>query len=82
MSAGNLEAIKAKYHFKDISIATWRDPSLSVHPARGGPSSALDSSDIGYKPRYKVRYPAIEPTDDEDSGQDGSGDTHDEGSTC
>ena len=71
MSAANLDEVKKKYNFKEISVATWRDPSLSVHPARGGPRAPLISPDTVSKPfvpTYKVKYPAVpEPTDDEES---------------
>ena len=73
----NLDAVKKKYNFKQISVATWRDPSLSVLSARGGPNSPSISADaVGkpYVPTYKVRYnPIPEPTDDEESGKDGEG---------
>jgi hypothetical protein len=74
MSAANLDAIKKRYNFKHIAIATWRDPSLSVHPARGGPKAPLISpEDAGrpFVPQYKVKYDALpQPTDDEDSGKE------------
>ncbi|KAK3696866.1 hypothetical protein LTR37_017772 [Vermiconidia calcicola] len=73
MSAANLDAIKKKYKFKDISIATWRDPSLSVHPARGGPKAPTILPEVAGKPfvpTYKVKYNTVpEPTDDEESGK-------------
>lgn len=78
MSATNLDAVKKKYNFKQISVATWRDPSLSVLSARGGPRSPSISADAAskpYVPTYKVRYSTLpEPTDDEESGKDGEGD--------
>lgn len=74
MSAANLDAVKKKYKFKEIAVATWRDPSLSVLSARGGPTSpALSPDALGrpYIPTYKVKYnPLPEPTDDEDSGNE------------
>lgn len=63
------DAVKERYGYKEISIATWRDPMLSVHPARGGPKTPTISPESAAKPfipRYKVRYPVPEPTDDED----------------
>ena len=68
MSAANLDEIKNKYGFKEISVATWRDPSLSVHPARGGPDSPSLPRGAFYVPTYKANY---ESTDDEDSGSEG-----------
>ncbi|USW53622.1 hypothetical protein Slin15195_G069410 [Septoria linicola] len=64
------DAVRERYGYKEISIATWRDPRLSVHPARGGPKSPTISPETASKPfipRYKVRYPVPEPTDDEES---------------
>lgn len=64
------DAVKQKYGYKEMNIATWRDPRLSVHPARGGPKSPTISPESASKPfipRYKVRYPLPEPTDGEDS---------------
>ena len=75
MSAANLDAVKKKFNFKEISIATWRHPSESIHPARGGPISPSLSPSAVYKPTYKVKYrPPVEFTDDEESGKDGEGD--------
>ena len=77
MSAADLDAVKKKYKFKEVAIATWRDPSLSVLSARGGPQSPTFSSDaVGkpYIPTYKVKYDTLpEPTDDEGSEKDGEG---------
>ena len=74
MSAANLDAVKKKYKFKEIAVATWRDPSLSVLSARGGPQTPTYSADaIGkpYIPTYKVKYNALpERTDDEESEKD------------
>jgi hypothetical protein len=74
MSAANLDAVKKKYKFKEIAVATWRDPSLSVLSARGGPTTPTISADaLGrpYIPTYKVKYNRPpEPTDDEDSGNE------------
>lgn len=78
MSATNLDAIMKRYKFSDISIATWRDPALSVHPARGGPTPTFVTPDAAakpYTPAYKVKY-NLPPkaTDDLESGTDGDGD--------
>ncbi|KAK5131691.1 hypothetical protein LTR08_000745 [Meristemomyces frigidus] len=74
MSAVNLDEIKKRYNFKQISVATWRDPKGSILPARGGPASPLISAAAAaspYTPTYKVNYRRPpEPTDDEESGQD------------
>lgn len=74
MSAANLDAVKKKYKFKNISIATWRDPSLSTIPARGGPKSpTISPEDVAkpYIPTYKVRYdPLPNQTDDEETGNE------------
>ena len=74
MSVSHLDAIKKKYGFQTLNVATWRDPKLSVHPARGGPKGPSISPDLAAKPfelTYKVRIkpppPPPEPTDDEDS---------------
>ena len=65
MSAANLDAIKKKYNFKEINVATWRDPSLSGDSGFPG---------APYTPTYKVRYDALpEPTDDELSEDFGDG---------
>ena len=64
MSITTFDAIKKKYKFKEISVATWRDPALSVHPARGGPDSPNPFSGA----TYKVRLDHLsQPTDDEGS---------------
>ena len=73
MSAANLDAVKKKYKFKEIAVATWRDPALSVLSTRGGPTSPATSGDaLGrpYIPTYKVKYRLPQPTDDEDSGNE------------
>lgn len=69
------DAVKAKYGYREISIATWRDPRQSVHPARGGPrvspSVSPESASkpfIPYRVKYRPRPP--EPTDDEESDDD------------
>ncbi|EME46227.1 hypothetical protein DOTSEDRAFT_70282 [Dothistroma septosporum NZE10] len=74
MSVSHLDAIKKKYGFQTLNVATWRDPKLSVHPARGGPKGPTISPDLAAKPfelTYKVRIkpppPPPEPTDDEES---------------
>lgn len=73
--AYNLDAVKARYGYKEISIAQWRNPRLSVHPARGGPKSPTMSAEAAaqpYIPRYKVKYRVPVPTDDEESEDDKS----------
>ncbi|KAK6396432.1 hypothetical protein LTR65_009516 [Meristemomyces frigidus] len=74
MSAVNLDEIKKKYGFKNVSVATWRDPSGSILPARGGPRSPSISAAAAakpYTPTYKVSYrKPPEPTDDEESEED------------
>ena len=76
MSASQLEELKKKYKFKEISVATWRNPSQSTLAARGGPKSPTFSADAVAKPfvpTYKVSYakPKVpEPTDDEESEDD------------
>ncbi len=82
MSAANLDAVKKKYKFKEIAVATWRDPSLSVLSARGNISP--DVTGRPYIPTYKVKYnPLPEPTDDEDSSIEGEQDSASpNGNTC
>lgn len=73
MASVNLEEIKKRYKFKEISVATWRDPRSSTLPARGGPSSPSVSADAvarPFVPTYKVSYNLPEPTDDEASEED------------
>ncbi|KAK4556644.1 hypothetical protein LTR86_006215 [Recurvomyces mirabilis] len=70
MATVNLEEIKRKYNFKQISVATWRDPRSSTIPARGGPAAPTYSAEAitkPYIPTYKVKYKLPEPTDDEAS---------------
>ncbi|KAK3678879.1 hypothetical protein LTR78_001332 [Recurvomyces mirabilis] len=70
MATVNLEEIRRKYNFKQISVATWRDPRSSTIPARGGPSAPMYSAEAiskPYIPTYKVKYKLPEPTDDEAS---------------
>lgn len=71
MSAGNLEEVKKKYGYKNISVATWRDPKGSILPARGGlksPTISAEAAGRAYVPTYKVSYGRPpEPTDDEES---------------
>ena len=71
----SLDAVRDKYGYKNISFATWRDPRLSVHPARGGPKTpTVDPESVSqpFIPKYKVRYPVPPPTDDESSEEDGA----------
>lgn len=70
------DAVKAKYGYREISIATWRDPRQSVHPARGGPKSSPAISPqsasqpfVPYKVKLRPRPPP-EPTDDEESEEE------------
>jgi len=70
MAAVDLEEIRKRYNFKQISVATWRNPGGSILPARGGPQPLVISAEAAGKPfipSYKVRYPLPQPTDDEDS---------------
>lgn len=84
MSAANLDEIKKKYNFKEISVATWRDPALSVHPARGGPYSPSLSAEGSYIPTYKVNNDlSSQPTDDDESEDDDENEElKAEGETC
>ncbi|KAK0970000.1 hypothetical protein LTS01_015985 [Friedmanniomyces endolithicus] len=82
MAAVDLEEIRKKYNFKQISVATWRNPSGSILPARGGPQSLVISAEAAGKPfipSYKVRYQLPQPTDDEDSegGEDSESERED-----
>ncbi|KAK1068837.1 hypothetical protein LTR74_005293 [Friedmanniomyces endolithicus] len=82
MAAVDLEEIRKKYNFKQITVATWRNPSGSILPARGGPQSLVISAEAAGKPfipSYKVRYPLPQPTDDEDSegGEDSESERED-----
>lgn len=64
MAAANLEQVKKKYNFKDIKVATWRDPALSIHPARGGLSTLSPFADTSYVPKFKDAY---DSTDEEET---------------
>ncbi|KAK0911869.1 hypothetical protein LTR91_019115 [Friedmanniomyces endolithicus] len=82
MAAIDLEEIRKKYNFKQISVATWRNPGGSILPARGGPQSLVISAEAAGKPfvpSYKVRYPLPQPTDDEasESGEDSESERED-----
>ncbi|KAK5734932.1 hypothetical protein LTR17_008565 [Elasticomyces elasticus] len=80
MAAVNLEEIKKKYNFKQISVATWRNPNGSILPARGGLKSPLVSAEAAgtpFIPSYKVSYRLPEPTDDEASEDEASEDEED-----
>jgi hypothetical protein len=79
MSAANWEEVKKRYNFKELNVATWRHPSTSVHPARGGDTSqhTIAATDVAkpYMPtyRYMIKPPRPpEPTDDEESSDDGT----------
>ena len=76
MPPPEVEAVIKKYNWPGIAIATWRDPKLSVHPARGGSTSPTISPGVAMKPfvpTYKIKYPPLpEATDDE--GDDGKND--------
>jgi hypothetical protein len=76
-AAVDLDDIKRKHNIKNIRIATWRNPALSVHSARGGPASPLVSSKPPYIPQYK-KYAIPDPTDDEQSGKEDSRSVKDE----
>ena len=72
MAAANFEDVKRKYNFSQISVATWRDPSLSVHPARGGPNPSATTPEQPYFPTYRVNYDLLsEQNDDDDDDNDG-----------
>ncbi|TKA83984.1 hypothetical protein B0A55_00251 [Friedmanniomyces simplex] len=82
MAAANLEEIKKKYNFKQISVATWRNPNGSILPARGGLKSPVISAEAAgqpFIPSYRVSYKLPEPTDDEDSEgeEDGQSESED-----
>ncbi|KAK4929622.1 hypothetical protein LTR49_003920 [Elasticomyces elasticus] len=82
MAAVNLEEIKKKYNFKQISVATWRNPNGSILPARGGPKSPLVSAEAAgtpFIPSYKVSYRLPEPTDDEASEDEEDAESKKEG---
>lgn len=74
MSVSHFDEIKSRYGFREVKVANWRDPKLSVHPFRGGPKPASVSPESVSKPftgTYKVRIrPPPEPTDDEESEGD------------
>ena len=81
MSVSHLDEIKSRYGFKELNVASWKDPKLSVHPFRGGPKPASVSPQSVSKPftsTYKVRIarppPPPEPTDDEESEDEDAGD--------
>ena len=73
MAAANFEDVKRKYNFTQISVATWRDPSLSVHPARGGPDpfATIPAESAPYYPTYKVNY---DPSDGDENDDDDTDD--------
>lgn len=80
------DAVKAKYGYREISIATWRDPRQSVHPARGGPRvppaispESASKPFIPYRVKYRPRPP--EPTDDEESEDEDKSESVEEGSS-
>ena len=70
MAAANFEDVKRKYNFRQISVATWRDPALSVHPARGGPIPSAITPDQPYFPTYKVNYDLLSERTDNDDDND------------
>nr|OQO22300.1 hypothetical protein B0A51_10215 [Rachicladosporium sp. CCFEE 5018] len=64
--------VKRRFDISEVKVATWRDPSLSIHPSRGRPGvmrtiSAADAAKP-YVPTYKYKIelpkPPV-PTDDE-----------------
>ncbi|KAK0314117.1 hypothetical protein LTR91_020822 [Friedmanniomyces endolithicus] len=78
MAAVDLEEIRKRYNFKQISVATWRNPGGSILPARGGPQPLVISAEAAGKPfipSYKVRYPLPQPTDDEDAESEEDGES-------
>jgi len=82
MAAVDLEEIRKRYNFKQISVATWRNPGGSILPARGGPQPLVISAQAAGKPfipSYKVRYPLPQPTDDEDAESEEDGESELEG---
>lgn len=74
MSVSHFDEIKSRYGFRELNVATWKDPKLSVHPFRGGPKPVSVSPESVSKPftgTYRVRIrPPPEPTDDEESEDD------------
>nr|OQO21002.1 hypothetical protein B0A51_11409 [Rachicladosporium sp. CCFEE 5018] len=64
--------VKRRFDISEVKVATWRDPSLSIHPSRGRPSvmSRISVADAAkpYVPTYKYKIelpkPPV-PTDDE-----------------
>lgn len=72
----SLDAVKKRFNIKEIRIATWRDPALSVHEARrGGKTPKVSPKDAAkpFIPTYKVRYDNLGlDTDDEGEGKDGA----------
>lgn len=69
--SSQLDDVCAKYGYKSINVATWRDPSLSILSGGRGPRSGFKvaPTDVSrpFIPKYKVKYPIPEPTDDEGS---------------
>jgi hypothetical protein len=77
----HLDTIKKKYNFNQINVATWRDPRLSVHPARGGPKPrtvAPEAVSQTFVPRYRVSYKLPQPPTEESSSDDESSDAESE----
>lgn len=68
MSAAHLDAIKKKYNFKEISVASWRHPATSTLPlgAVKQPVISPEAASKPYQPTYKWAYKPPEATDDED----------------
>ena len=70
MSSQSLEALKKRYNFNEISIAQWRDPSLSTLPGYGKKISGVFPEASGsYKPTYKriIKPPESEPESESES---------------
>lgn len=79
MSAANLDAVKKKYNFKQISVATWRNPWSGSN----SPSISPDALGQPIIPPYRVKYDQLhDPTDDEESeNEDQQQSTNPEGKT-
>ena len=76
-----IDDVLKKHGFKQLNVATWRDPSLSVLSARGGPKSPTISPDAAGKPfvpTYKFNLsPLPESANDGESQKDDEGDAVD-----
>lgn len=81
------EEVRKRFNFKELNVATWRNPYESIHPARRGPGllTTISPADAAkpYMPTYKyqIKPPAKlpDPTDDEESsGEDEQDDDDDD----